>query len=113
MYLNPMLIFGRRDGLTTGVGMVWARAPTRLSDPYATFANGGTPTGPRGRTPAGHDLGWEIDVAARYRYRLFERLTVDVKAEYGIFFPGRAFDDAEGNGAPPASLLRASVGAGW
>ena len=113
MYLNPMLIFGRREGLTTGLGLLWARAPTRLTDPYATFANGGTPTGPNGVTPASRDLGWEIDVAARYRHRLVERFALEFKAEYGVFFPGRAFADADGHSAPPATLLRASVGAGW
>ena len=113
LYLNPRLLFGRKDGLLTGVGFLFARAAQPVYDPFETFANGGTPTGVFGKMPAGRDLGWEVDVAARYRYTPVEPLTLEFKTEYGILFPGSAFETADGSSPSPENLLRASLAAIW
>ena len=113
LYLNPNLLIGREDGLLTGIGFLWARAAQPVLDPYESFANGGAPTGISGKSPAGRDLGWEVDVAARYRYQPFESLTFEAKAEYGLLFPGSAFESADGASAPPENLVRASLAAMW
>lgn len=113
VYLNPQLLFGRPDGLMTGVGLLWAWSAEPFYDPYSTFASGGTPTGINGRSEATRDLGLEVDVAAQYKYKIVSDLTLDLKAEYGIFFPGTAFDDAQGNSAAAQSLVRARVGLSW
>jgi len=113
VYFNPQLLFGRPDGLMTGVGMLWAWSAVPFADPYASFASGGTPVGVNGRRAATHDLGMEVDVAAQYRHKLVSDLTLDLKAEYGILFPGSAFDDASGNSAAAQSLVRARIGLSW
>jgi hypothetical protein len=113
LYLNPMLLFGDREGLLTGLGVLWARSVAPVIDPAATFANGGSPTGPAGRSPASRNLGWEADVATRYRHQLDIGLTLEIKAEYGILFPGDAFATDGGTHAPPNSLFRGSLAAIW
>lgn len=112
VYLNPMMLFGRPDALLAGVGLVWARSATPLADPYNTFANGGDPVGPRG-AKASRDLGIEVDVAAQYRIKLVSNLHLEAKAEYGILFPGKAFDDILGNSAAPQNLLRGRLALLW
>lgn len=112
-YVHPTVVFGRPDGLSTGVGLLWARAAQPWSDPHASFLNGGAPTGIAGRSPASRDLGWEIDTAARYRHQLRLGPTLEFKTEYGIFLPGKAFAAADGSQAPPVNLIRGTVGAFW
>jgi hypothetical protein len=112
VYLNPMLLFGNPDSLLTGVGILWAQSAVPLYDPFNSFANGGTPIGPRG-AEASRDLGVEVDVAARYRHRLVSNLQIEGKAEYGILFPGEAFNDALGNPASPQNLVRARIALLW
>jgi hypothetical protein len=113
VYVNPQLLFGRPDSLMTGVGMVWAWSAEPLADPYNTFASGGTPTGVNGRPDATRDLGLEVNVAAQYTYTLISNLKLNAKAEYGILFPGDAFDDAAGNSAAAQSLVRGRLGLSW
>lgn len=112
VYLNPMLVFGKPDGLLTGIGFLWAQSAVPLADPFNTFRNGGAPTGPRG-AEASRDLGVEVDVAAQYRFSIVSSLELEAKAEYGILFPGRAFDDALGNSASPQNLVRARLALLW
>ncbi len=112
VYVNPMMLFGRADGLLTGVGFLWARSAVPLADPYNTFANGGSPVGPRG-AKASRDLGLEVDVAAQYRFTIVSSLEFEAKAEYGILFPGSAFDDAQGNSAAPQNLVRGRLALLW
>lgn len=111
-YLNPQLLFGDPEGLLTAVGVLWAQSAVPLADPFNTFTAGGVPTGVNGNE-ASRDLGVEIDVAARYRHNLVAELDLEVKAEYGIFFPGEAFDDLLGNSAAPQNLVRARLGVNW
>ena len=108
IFLNPQLIFGEVDGLMTGVGFLWAYAAEPVLDPFNTFAAGGELVGLRGGE-ASRDLGSEVNVAARYRHELVDGLWLEGKGEYGIFFPGDAFDDARGGSASAVSLVRARL----
>lgn len=112
-YLNPQLQFGQDMGFLAAVGALFARSDVAIYDPYETLVQGGTPRGPRGRAQAGHDLGWELNAAAQYRYRLVSNLVLEARAEYGILFPGSAFDDAAGNADDSQSLLRARFAVRW
>lgn len=112
VYINPMLFFGNADGLLTGVGFLWAQSAVPLADPFSTFSNGGAPVGVRG-AEASRDLGVEVDVAAQYRFTIVSSLQLEAKAEYGILFPGRAFDDALGNPATPQNLIRGRLALLW
>lgn len=112
VFVNPMLLFGDEDGLLTGVGFLWAQSAVPLADPYNSFANGGSPVGPRGAA-ASRDLGVEVDVAAQYRFKIVSDLKFEAKAEYGILFPGKAFNDAAGDQAAPQNLVRGRLALLW
>lgn len=113
LYLSPQLVYGGAEGLGAALGMLWAKADQPLVDLYKTFENGGEPVGVRGRIPASDQLGVEFDAAARYRWRPVDELMLEVKAEYGIFLPGEAFADAQGNLAGAQSLGRARLSVLW
>lgn len=112
IYVHPRVYFGDPEGLLTGVGFLWARADEPLADPFATFEAGGARIGINGAN-ASTDLGFEVDVAARYRYRLWKQLRLEAKVEYGVFFPGEAFDDVSGAPADPQNLLRGRLAILW
>lgn len=116
-YLNPQLRFGddveEEDGLMTGIGLLWAIAEQPVTDPYSSFEQGGNPTGLLGADPASRNLGWEADASLIYRFSPVDDLTLEVKGEYGIFFPGAAFADASGKKDGPQSLARARLGVRW
>ena len=112
IYVNPQILFGDEDGLLTGFGFLWAQSAVPASDPFNTFANGGTPRGVNGGEGS-RDLGFEVNVAAQYRHTFVEQLQVGGKVEYGILFPGAAFDDANGESASPQNLIRAQLALEW
>lgn len=112
-YLNPQILLGKPDGLLTGVGVLWAWSAEPLADPFNSFAQGGVPAGINGRAEASRQLGVEVDVAAQYPIRIWEHLTLETKVEYGIFFPGRAFEDELGNSGAPASVVRGRLALKW
>ncbi len=113
LYVSPRLVWGREDGLLAGVSYLWAQAAQPVYDPYNSFRNGGSPTGINGRKPASKDLGMEVDAAVRYRFQPVDTLTLELKGEYGIFFPGEAFADASGDVGGSQSLGRVRMGVLW
>lgn len=113
IYLNPQLQLGDPEGLLTGVGALWAWSAVPMADPYASFANGGVLSGINGRENASRQLGFEVDVSARYRKKIVSDLTLELKAEYGILFPGAAFDDAAGVSDGAQNLVRGRVALSW
>lgn len=113
IYLNPQLTFGTLDGFMTGVGFLWARAASDPSDAYLSLEQGGRPTGVRGASPVSRELGFEVDLAAQYRRSLVSDLILEVKGEFGIFFPGQAFEDASGQSAPPMGAARGRIALSW
>jgi hypothetical protein len=112
-YIQPQLSFGAPDGLMTGIALLYAVSDKPVTDLYKSFAQGGTPAGPFGRREAARELGTEVDVAVQYRFAVWRELTAQFKGEYGVLFPGEAFEDAGGNSASPQSLLRARVALSW
>lgn len=113
VYINPQLTFGDPDELLMGVGLLRAWSPAQLADPRKSLEQGGTPTGVNGQKDVARDLGLEVDVAAQYRRALGERLSIEVKAEFGILLPGEAFDNAQGEAAGAHSLLRGRASLIW
>lgn len=113
VYVNPQLLLGDPNGLVTGVGALWAWSAVPFADPYSSFANGGIPLGINGRPKASRQLGFEVDISARYRRTLISNLTLEVKAEYGILFPGAAFEDDNGVGDSAQNLVRGRVALSW
>lgn len=111
-FLNPQVLLGKSDGLLGGVGVLWAQSAVPLSDPYSTFKAGGTGVGING-AKASRDLGLEVNAAIQYKFKILEALRLEAKIEYGILFPGSAFDDAQGNGASPQNLVRGRLGLAW
>jgi hypothetical protein len=97
-YLNPTIVVRPRHWLDLKAGLVIAQSTADVVDPFhagalGDFANydGGDETN--------LDLGLEIDLGFDFRIPVIpEHFLVNVGAEGGILFPGRAFDDA--NGAP-------------
>lgn len=112
-YLNPQLTFGNPDELLIGAGVLKAWAHQPPAAPVATFENGGVPTGVRGAEDVSRDLGWEVDVAAQYRFALPRALALELKGEFGILFPGDAFANAQGESAPPESMARGRISLIW
>ncbi len=112
IFLNPQLLFGNSEGLLAGVGMLWAKSAVPLADPFSSFKNGGTPIGINGGEGS-RDLGIEVDAAVQYKVKLVADLSLEAKIEYGILFPGKAFDDAQGNAAPAQNLVRGRLGLSW
>ena len=112
VFLNPQLLFGNSQGLLAGVGMLWAKSAVPLADPFSSFKNGGTPVGINGGEGS-RDLGIEIDAAVQYKMKLVSSLSIEAKIEYGILFPGDAFNDAQGNAAPAQNLVRGRLGLSW
>ncbi len=113
MYLSPRLLYGNEDSFLAGVSFLWAQSDQPLYDPYSSFENGGVPTGINGRQPASTDLGMELDAALQYRFEPVDTLTLEMKGEYGIFFPGEAFEDASGAPQGAQSLARARMSVLW
>lgn len=113
LYINPRLLYGDEDGFLAGLGFLWAKADQPIADLYRSFTQGGTLVGINGRNPASDDLGVELDAAAQYRFTMVEELMLELKGEYGIFFPGEAFADAEGNLRDAQNLVRMRVSLIW
>lgn len=113
LYLSPRVVYGSEDGFLAGFNFLWAQADQPVFDPYASFENGGVPTGINGRVPASKDLGMEFDAAMQYRFEPIDELTLEMKGEYGIFFPGEAFEDASGAPQGTQSLARLRMSVLW
>jgi hypothetical protein len=113
LYLSPRVLYGSEDGFLAGFSFLWAQADQPVFDPYNSFENGGVPTGINGRSPASKDLGMEFDAAMQYRFEPVDELTLEMKGEYGIFFPGEAFEDASGAPQGAQSLARVRMSVLW
>lgn len=82
-------------GLEVYGGPLFAWSAVEVADPRASRLAGGVPTNVYGGTPGGY-LGTELDVGVRYRV-LAAGATLTAGLEAGVFTPGSAFEDAEGN----------------
>jgi hypothetical protein len=80
-------------------GVVIAQTTADFVDPFH-FGALGNARNYDGGDPRLHDLGVELDLGAAARIALDPGATLQIGAEGGVLFPGRAFDDATGKGLP-------------
>jgi len=85
-------------------GALVALSPAKLADPLETRLAGGVPTNALGGQP-GHLLGTELDLGLRWTAQQ-SGLGVSLGIEGGVFLPGDAFDDSEGQPMDPVSGTR-------
>ena len=98
VYINPTVKVTPMDGLDAIVGVLWARTATDFVDPSIDFLYGGAwgQFNPLGAPSSNNELGWEVDVGVRYKWdKPFWDLILGL--QYGHFFPGDVFEDADGN----------------
>jgi len=109
-YLNPVFVYRPLPVLDLKAGAVIAVASSDVVDPYRTaVASSGGDQNYRGGSPKNRDLGIELDGGFEWRVRL-RPVTLQIGAQAGVFFPGRAFDDAKGNHAKPQSVVQGRFG---
>ncbi|MFO0553451.1 MAG: hypothetical protein U0271_34025 [Polyangiaceae bacterium] len=108
-YLNPRLILRPIRQVDAKLGLVWAQATADVVDPYHAGALGSY-TNFDGGDPTRRDLGVEIDTGFDARIPLERTVALELGAEGGIFFPGHAFDDANGETLAQQMYLNAKLG---
>ncbi|HAN30268.1 MAG TPA: hypothetical protein DCQ06_01600 [Myxococcales bacterium] len=96
------------DNLRVLVGGLVAESPLPLVDAYQSGIRGGEAIGPRAGLAA-TGLGWEIDVAVRWRQPITETLAALIRFDWGRWQPGDAFDDADGVSAQPVQMWMAQL----
>ena len=97
LYLKPTVRWRPAffDGKVRVVGSVlWARAPEPVVDAYQALL-ASAPRNAYGAA-AGQDYGIELDGAISYREKVFNKLGVEVGAQYGVLFPGDVFARPDG-----------------
>ncbi len=114
MYVNPVVRVRPLPELTLLGGVLLARAPTDVTDPYRTAQAGGAPTGPRGAAGE-RNLGIELDGAVAWTQPIGQSMAVEARVDVGVLFPGGAFDDADGHAAAAvgAALGQVRVRGSW
>lgn len=108
-YLFPYGIFRPLPWLEVRVGAVLAFSTTDVADPYAQSALSRTVNW-RGGSAASRDLGFEVDGAVLVNHRLVDDLNFTGGVEGGVFLPGGAFADQNGQTMDPIGLLRLRLG---
>ncbi len=110
-YLNPVVVFRPVASVDLKAGALVAVSSSDVVDPYRTTvsATGGDQSY-TGGSPKNRDLGLELDGGFEWRYRIPGAITLQIGAQAGVFFPGRAFDDAKGNRAKTQSIVQGRFG---
>jgi hypothetical protein len=108
LYVHPVVRIQATRRIAVLGGLVWARAPVDVADPYLSSLAGGSPTGPRGARSK-RDLGLEVDAAAEFIQPLEDHVQVLVRADAGVLLPGDAFDDANGHAAPAMAVVQGQL----
>ena len=122
VYAYPRITLAFIPHLEWMVGLLVARSDTPLVDPFwLSVASGtsisrcaipsGTAPGPR-CGPASRDLGYEVDLAARTRWRIGP-IGLLAAVEYGYFRPGAAFAGARKGVPSGIHLLQGRVHLTW
>ena len=112
LYLKPTVRW--RPALLGGkvrlVGSIlWARAPEPVVDPYQALISS-APRNSYGAV-AGQSYGIELDAGVSYREKVFNKLGLELGAQYGVLFPGDVFAKPDGStlGKVVAFKLRAGL----
>ncbi|MBI5536906.1 MAG: hypothetical protein HY898_29570 [Deltaproteobacteria bacterium] len=108
-YFYPTFVVRPRHWLDLKGAMLVAQTTADLLDPYRT-ATTGRRSNYLGGDPARRDLGVEFDLGAEARVALDYGLTLQLGAQGGVLFPGRAFDDNTGNGLKTQVVAVGRVG---
>ncbi len=108
-YLFPYMIWRPLPWLDLRVGGLLAWTSVDLVDAYRQRAEGRS-VNYRGGDPTRHDLGLELDGAIRVHTPLTEWLEFQAGLEGGVLFPGRAFDDANGQTMGSVGMARLRLG---
>jgi hypothetical protein len=97
--LFPRLWVQPLRGLETYGGVLFAFAPAKNVDPFATDLAGGTQKNALGGDPGSY-WGTEFDLGVRYCL-YFHHTELSAGAEGGVLAPGSALRDAAGKNPPP------------
>jgi hypothetical protein len=108
-YLNPKVVVRPKAWLDLKGGAVIAQATADFVDPYRAGALG-SDANYDGGDERSHDLGLELDLGVDARLDVSDLVTVELGAEGGFLFPGRAFDDGRGRGLGTSYLGNAKLG---
>ena len=95
------------DGLEVFGGPLLAFAAARPVDPRNTRLAGGDPHNAYDGAPGSY-LGTELDLGVRYRM-LLDGVVFSAGLEGGVFLPGSAFEDADGQTLDPVGGSRATL----
>lgn len=94
-YINPRVIVRPVHWVDLKAGMLLAQATADVVDPYQFVARGRAANYDGGPSTS-RDLGLELDLGVDARVRVGQGGLVQVGADGGVLFPGRAFADASG-----------------
>ena len=108
-YLNPRVLLRPIREVDVKLGFLWAQAAADLVDPYQVGALGSY-ANYDGGDPTARDLGVEIDSGFDVRIPVLENVSLDLGAEGGVLFPGRAFDDGQGRELPEQIYVNTKFG---
>ncbi|MCB9590274.1 MAG: hypothetical protein H6718_32985 [Polyangiaceae bacterium] len=95
-YLYPTIVFRPLRQLDLKAGLVLAQTTADFVDPVAVTTEGRF-VNYDGGDARSRDLGLELDAGVEYRWALNYGINLELGAQGGVFFPGKAFDDAQGN----------------
>jgi hypothetical protein len=110
-YLFPRARYGFTDWLDLYGGPLFAFTSAKLTDPFNTRLNGGTPLNFLGGVP-GNYLGTELDLGLSGHFLPTKYLPISVTLEGGVLLPGDALNTVSGKpmGASGLGRLRLTVG---
>ncbi|MBO6935956.1 MAG: hypothetical protein JJ863_13310 [Deltaproteobacteria bacterium] len=97
------------DFMNIRLGWLWARATSDVVDPYQQRSQSRS-ANYLGGDPRARDLGLELDAMVLFTKKLPYDVTLQLGADGGVLFPGKAFDDATGQGMDPVFLGRIRAG---
>ncbi len=109
MYVNPRIVIRPRRWFDIKAGVVIAQATADVVDPYHVGALGNF-ANYDGGDPRKRDLGIELDLGFDVRIPIEGVATIQIGAEGGALFPGRAFDNAVGERLPNQYLANTKLG---
>ncbi len=108
LYVHPVVRWQPLEGLSFKAGLLWARSPVDLVDPFLATTAGGVAVGPRGAAAA-RDLGLELDMGASWHHKLGAGLAIRAAVDAGWWSPGAAFDNADGKSAAAVAAAVAQI----
>lgn len=108
VYINPRLALRPREDLHVWAGFLYGRSFGDYADPFWTSLAGGVAAGPNGALRK-QDLGYEINLAIHHDHA-FDPVTLNLRAEFAYFKPGRVFDSPAGERAPDVFGVHVNLG---